>query len=88
MVTAVLALTDPAVALKVAVEAPAKTVTEAGVVIAELLSDTVTTDPPAGAACASVTVQVELAPDAIVAGVHCNPVTVLAAGALMVTEAV
>ena len=88
MLTTVVALTAPAVALKVAVEAPAKTVTEAGVVIAELLSETVTIAPPAGAACASVTVQVEMAPGAIVPGAHCNPVTVLAAGALMVTEAV
>ena len=50
MVTAVLALTEPAVALKVAVEAPATTVTEAGVVIAELLSDRDTLAPPRGAA--------------------------------------
>jgi hypothetical protein len=47
-----------AVALKVAVVAPVETVTEAGTVSNTLLLDSVTIDPPAGAVCVSVTVQV------------------------------
>jgi hypothetical protein len=65
-----LAVTDPAVAVKFAVVAPAATVTEAGVVRAALLSVIVTTEPPAGAARDRVTVQVELAPEATLAGEH------------------
>src|SRR5436190_1223534 len=79
-VTAVLAVTEAAVAVKVPLEAPAATVTEAGVVRAELLSVIVTLEPPVGAACESVTVQVEMAPDAIVVGEHWSAVTVTGAG--------
>jgi hypothetical protein len=67
-----LAVTEPAVAVKVAVVAPAATVTEAGVVKAALLSESVTTEPPAGAARDKVTVQVELEPEATLAGEHCS----------------
>ena len=83
----VLVVTDPAVAVKVPVEAPAATRIEAGTVSAVLLSVSVTVVPPAGAACESVTVQVELPAEAIVPGEHCSPETVLA-GAEMVMEAV
>jgi len=57
--------------VKLAVVAPAATVTDAGTVRAVLLlSETATAAPPVGAACAKVTVQVELAPGAIDAGEH------------------
>ena len=49
-VTAVDAVTVPAVAVNVAVEAAAATVTEAGTVSAALLLDNATEDPPVGAA--------------------------------------
>jgi len=48
----------PAVAVKVAEEAPPATVTEAGVESTELLSEIATARPPEGAAWESVTVQV------------------------------
>jgi len=51
-----------AVALKVAVVAPAATVTEAGTVSEALLLARVTPEPPVGAVCVSVTVQVEICP--------------------------
>jgi hypothetical protein len=51
-----------AVALKVAVVAPAATVTDAGTVSEVLLLASVTLDPPAGAAWLSVTVHVLIAP--------------------------
>ena len=50
-------LTDEAVAVKVALVAPCKTVAVAGRVTAELLLDRVTICPPAGAGPVSVTVQ-------------------------------
>ena len=53
-----LAIEAAAVALKVAVVAPAPTVTEAGTVSEALLLASVTLDPPVGAVCVSVTVQV------------------------------
>src|SRR4051794_33496412 len=46
-----------AVAVKLAVLAPAATLTEAGMARAELLSDRFTVMPPLGAACDKVTVQ-------------------------------
>ena len=59
-----------AVAWKVAVVAPAATVTDPGTVIALLLSERLTTVPPLGAASDSVTVHVdaELGPKLV--GVH------------------
>ena len=45
------------VARKVAEEAAAVTVTDAGTVSAEVVSERVTRDPPVGAACVNVTVQ-------------------------------
>jgi hypothetical protein len=53
-----LAIVPAAVALKVAVVAPAATVTDAGTVSEVLLLASVTLDPPVGAAWVSVTVQV------------------------------
>lgn len=49
---------DEAVALNVAVVAPAETANEAGTVSSVLLLDSVTVDPPVGAACVRVTVHV------------------------------
>ena len=69
-------MTEPAVTVKLAVEAPAATVTEAGVVNAELLSERATAEPPLGAAADNVTVQVELAPEATLVGLHCKEETV------------
>ena len=48
----------PVVALKVATVEPAATLTEAGVVSVERLSETATLAPPVGAALVRVTVQV------------------------------
>ena len=62
-VTAVEAVTVPAVALKAAVVAPAATETEAGTVRAALLSEIETAKPPAGAAPVKVTVQAAEPPD-------------------------
>jgi len=56
------AMLAAAVALNVAVVAPAVTVTEAGTVSEALLLASVTLDPPAGAAWVSVTVHVLVAP--------------------------
>ena len=53
-----LAIEAAAVALNVAVVAPAATVTDAGTVSEALLLPSVTLDPPVGAVCVSVTVQV------------------------------
>jgi hypothetical protein len=65
-------VTEPAVALKLAVDAPAATVTDDGVVNAELLSEIVTAVPPVGAAADSVTVQVDAAPEAMLEGEHAS----------------
>ena len=59
-----------AVAWKVAVAAPAATVTDDGTVKALLLSEIATTVPPLGAARDNVTVQVEETPDVKAAGAH------------------
>jgi hypothetical protein len=62
----------PAVAVKEAVVAPAATVTEPGVVNAELLSEIVTAAPPLGAAEVRVTVQVLAAPEVRVVGLQAS----------------
>ena len=68
-------VTAPAVAVKLAVVAPAGTVTDAGTVNAELLSDTVIGAPPDWAGRANVTVQDEVAAEAIDAGAQVSPET-------------
>jgi hypothetical protein len=83
-----LVVTVPAVAIKFAVVVPEATVIDAGTVMAALFEDSVTADPPAGAACDKVTVQAEVAPDTTVEGEHCKPETVVAPGGVAVTEAV
>jgi hypothetical protein len=55
--------------------APAAMVTDAGTVTAALLEESVTVQPPAGAAGDIVTVHVDLPPEAIEDGVHCSPDT-------------
>ncbi|MBN9662325.1 MAG: hypothetical protein J0H49_29270 [Acidobacteria bacterium] len=70
MTTAVLEVTEAAVAEKEAEVAPAGTVTEAGMVRAALLSERVTNWPPVGAAPESVTVQEEDPPELMEAGEH------------------
>lgn len=65
-----MAVTEPAVAVNVAVVALAATVTEAGVVRAVLLSEIVTTEPPDGAAADNVTVQVVVAPEPRLVGLQ------------------
>ena len=61
---------EPAVAMNVAVGAPAGTVTEPGTLTKALLDDNATTEPLPGAGAEIVTVQVVFAPEATVAGEH------------------
>jgi hypothetical protein len=72
-------------AVNVAVEAPASTVTEAGTLTEALLEDSATVEPLAGAGAEIVTVHVALAPDSILAGEH---VTLDTAAAVTVSDAV
>jgi hypothetical protein len=65
----------PAVTVKVPVVAPAATVAEAGVVSRALLSDTVTTVPPAGAAFDNVTVQVAVEAEFKLVGLQTSEVS-------------
>jgi hypothetical protein len=73
-----LAVGDPAVAVNVAVEVPPGTVTEAGTLTKVLFDDSATTEPLEGAGAEIVTVQVEFAPEATVAGEHVRLDTVVA----------
>lgn len=66
--TAVAALTPLVVIKKVAVVAPAATVTLAGTVAAALLLDSVTIAPPAGATLPNVTVPVDPLPPTTAVG--------------------
>ena len=76
----------PAGAVKLAVVAPAATVTDPGVVSAVLLDDSATAVPLVGAACEIVTVQLVLTPEATEVGVQVIPVTVVAG--VTITDAV
>ena len=62
-------------AVKMAVFCPAFTVTVEGTVTVDLLLDSETVTPPAGAATLRVTVQLAVAEAAIVVGVQLRPVT-------------
>ena len=66
----VAAVTEVAVAVKMAEVAPAATVTETGILRKALLSDKATVTPPDGAAAVRVTVHVAAAPPAKLAGVQ------------------
>ena len=81
-----LAMTAAAVAEKVAVVAPAATVTEAGTVSEALLLASVTEEPPEGAACEIVTVQVLSALCPRLVGLQATPET--STGATRLTVAV
>jgi hypothetical protein len=70
MVAVVAVTTAEVVAANEAVALPAATVTEAGVVTWALLSDSVTSAPPAGAAPVKVTVHVDVTPPVTVAGLQ------------------
>jgi hypothetical protein len=76
MLTAVGALTEPVATVKVALVAPAATVTLGGAVAAAALVDSDTTAPPAGAALHSVA-EPPLA-SAMTDGLHAGDVTVCA----------
>lgn len=71
--------------MNVAVEAPAGTVTDEGVVSNADVSDNATINPPAAAGLESVTMQAVLALEPRLAGVHCR--FVVPAGAVTATEA-
>jgi hypothetical protein len=75
-----LAVTDPAVAVKLPVVAAAATVTDAGTFIAVLFEESATTAPPVGACWERVTVQADVPPDTTDAGAHCRPVSVTGGG--------
>ena len=72
-------VTDDTVAVNWALLEPAATVTLPGSVTLALLSDSVTANPPAGAAPLSVTVQVEVPGAFTLAGVQDRPLRVVAA---------
>jgi hypothetical protein len=76
----------PAVAVKLAVAAPAATVTEDGTDSSVLFEASATVDPPDGAAPLSVTVQAVEALDARLLAVHFNVDTVTG-GAVSAIEA-
>ena len=79
-----LAIEAAAVALKVAVVAPAVTVTDVGAVSEALLLASVTVDPPRGAIWVSATVQVLTALWPRLAGLQATPETRTGASKLMV----
>jgi hypothetical protein len=88
IVTAVSEATGPVVAVKVAVVAPAGTVTVAGTWAAPVLLDVnATAAPPVGAGLFRVTVPVEDAPAGTVTGLMLTPLNV-ATGAVTVKVAV
>jgi len=79
--------TVAAVAVKLAVVAPAVTITDAGTVSPALLEESPTEAPPVSAAEDNVTVQVVVAPVVIMFGEHAK-VDIVGAGGVTVTEAV
>ena len=81
MVTGVEVVTDLVVTVKVALVAPAATLTLAGTVAAAvLLLESVTTAPPEGAAPVSVTVPCEELPPVTLAGLSASVESVTGAG--------
>lgn len=87
MLTAVEAVTEPVVTVKVALMAPAVTVTLAGTVAAVELAESDTSVPPDGAALVSVTVPCATPPPVTLVGVSVN-VLRLAGGGTVVTVSV
>jgi len=85
IVTEVSEATVPVVAVKVAVVAPAGTVTVAGTwAAAELLDVNATAAPPAGAGLSRVTVPVEDAPPGTVAGLTLTPLKAATAATIVI----
>jgi hypothetical protein len=80
MVATVAVVTAEVVTANAAVALPAATLTEAGVVTWALLSDRVTSAPPAGAAPVKVTVHVDVAPPVTDAGLQLKEDTSREAG--------
>ena len=83
-----LAMEPAAVALKVAVVAPAANVTEAGTVSEALLLESVTLEPPVGAFCVKVIVQVLIALCPRLAGLQVTPETRIPVDAARLTVVV
>ena len=79
-----LAIAAPAVALNVAVVAPAATVTVPGTVSKALLLPSVTLDPPVGAVCVKVIVHVLTALCPRLVGLHARVDTTTGASRLIV----
>ena len=78
--------TLPAVAVKLAVVAPAATVTEAGTVRAALFEESPAEAPPVKAARDRVTVQVEVPPNVTELGEQDKPETAGAGGVTVTVE--
>src|SRR5205807_991546 len=85
-VTDWLATTVPAVAVTLPVVLPAATVTDTGADDAALSEESATAEPPVGAACVNVNVQLDVPPDATEDGLDTSPDTVV--GGVTVTGAV
>jgi hypothetical protein len=86
MVAVAEAATAVLVTVNVALELPALTVTEAGTTVLELLSDNVTTTPPAGALPFRVTVPVEEVPPVTLVGLSVTPESATEAGVIVSDE--
>ena len=80
------AVTADVVAVNVAVELPALTVTVAGTTALVLLLDNATTTPPVGAVPVKVTVPVEEVPPVTLAGLSDTPESATAAGVIVSDE--
>jgi hypothetical protein len=86
MVAVVEAVTADVVAVNVALELPALTVTVAGTTALALLLDNATTTPPVGAVPVKVTVPVEEVPPVTLAGLSDTPESATAAGVIVSDE--
>ena len=80
------AVTADVVAVNVALELPALTVTVAGTTALALLLDNATTTPPVGAVPVRVTVPMEEVPPVTLAGLSDTPESATAAGVIVSDE--
>jgi hypothetical protein len=85
-VAVVEAVTADVVAVNVALELPALTVTVAGTTALALLLDNATTTPPVGAVPVRVTVPMEEVPPVTLAGLSDTPESATAAGVIVSDE--